>query len=634
MLMALSVFLMCLSSVSQTMAQESGENYTLDLPRGQTLDMIWIEEGRFKMGTPNNDRWRQNNEQQHEVTISKGFWMGKTEVTQGQWNTVIGSSTSLYGGSDNLPVTGITWEDAMEFCKELTKMEKEAGNLPERYKYTLPTEAQWEYACRAGTRTSLNNGQSITSEKGICQNLDKVGWYKENSSGTPHPVGKKQPNDWELCDMHGNVAEWCLDWYGDYPSSSVKDPQGPSWGSKHVIRGGSYASFAVECRSASRAELDRSAGSVGFRVVLSHKTKAEEVEECLNKARAEKRRENWSEVIRWTDAALKIDMNNTEAENLKKEAAKGQKANIVKEYMKMANEYYKQGNYQEAIKWYKKAEEQGSADAQYSLGEMYYYGRGVKQNYQEAIKWYKKAEEQENEKAQYYLGEMYYYGKGVTKNYQEAIKWYKKAGEQGNAGAQYSLGYMYEKGQGVSRNYEEAVRWYRKGAERGNADAQYHLGVMYYLGQGVSRNYEEAVKWFRKGAEQGNADAQYFLGYMYYDGRGVKENLQEAVKWFRKGAERGHAHAQYFLGCVYLYGQGIDQDVNKAKEWLEKAVEQGDASAQNELGEMYLYGRGVERDFNKAKKLFEMAMKQGHKRAEENWTKLGIAQLYQGGFWN
>jgi formylglycine-generating enzyme required for sulfatase activity len=290
MLMALSAFLMCLSSVSQTMAQESGENYTIDLPGKKTLDMVWIEAGTFKMGSPEEELGRNSDEVQHEVKISKGFWMGKTEVTQGQWNAVMGSNKSTYGGNNNLPVTNVTWEKAMGFCKELTKMEKEAGNLPEGYKYTLPTEAQWEYACRAGTRTSLNSGENITAEVGECPNLDKVGWYGKPRSGTPHPVGKKQPNEWGLYDMHGNVWEWCLDWYGDYPKSTVTDPKGPSSASPdvselslqlsrelgrdvlrgRVLRGGSYYSTARNCRSAYRNDSNpnqgRSRGRFKFQI--------------------------------------------------------------------------------------------------------------------------------------------------------------------------------------------------------------------------------------------------------------------------------------------------------------------------------------------------------------------------------
>ncbi len=281
MLVALSAFLMCLSSVSQIMAQESGENYTIDLPGKQKLDMVWIKPGSFKMGSPENELGRDSDETQHEVKISKEFWLGKYEVTQAQWDAVMGSNDSEFTG-ETLPVTNVSWLKAMEFCEELTKMEEEAGNLPEGYKYTLPTEAQWEYACRAGTRTSLNSGKNITTKEWYekCPNLDKVGWYEKNSSGTPHPVGKKQPNEWGLYDMHGNVLEWCLDhcdwnWIDgvvtDTYIDGIKDPLCKT-GSSRVMRGGSwYNRYAYFCRSAYRYHHypdGRDNGS-GFRVALS-----------------------------------------------------------------------------------------------------------------------------------------------------------------------------------------------------------------------------------------------------------------------------------------------------------------------------------------------------------------------------
>ena len=176
----------------------------------------------------------------------------------------------------------------------------------------------------------------------------------------------------------------------------------------------------------------------------------------------------------------------------------------------------------------------------YQKGSSFY----KKKDYSEAVKWYRKAAEQGSARAQCYLGECYYYGRGVSQDYSEAVKWYSKAAEQGYASAQCNLGYCYQYGQGVSQDYTEAVKWYRKAAEQGSADAQNNLGNRYYNGQGVSQDYSEAVKWYRKAAEQGDADAQYSLGLCYQYGHGVSQDYSEAVKWYRKAAEQGHANAQ------------------------------------------------------------------------------------------
>ena len=165
------------------------------------------------------------------------------------------------------------------------------------------------------------------------------------------------------------------------------------------------------------------------------------------------------------------------------------------------------------------------------------------ENYAEAVKWYRKAAEQGDARAQCFLGFFYDNGQGVPQDYEEAVKWYRKAAEQGYAKAQYNLGVCYENGLGVPQDYAEAVKWYCKAAEQGDAKAQYNLGVCYYVGQGVPQDYAEAVKWFRKAAEQGDARAQYILGACYYIGNGVPKNYREAVRRYRKAAEQGHADA-------------------------------------------------------------------------------------------
>ena len=210
-----------------------------------------IPAGKFIMG---------EGKEAHKVTLTKPFKMGVHEVTQAQYKQVMGLNPSKFIGADN-PVDTVSWEDAVEFCRKLSELpaEKAAGNV-----YRLPTEAEWEYACRAGTTTKYSFGDDESD-------FGEFGWCVENSGKTPHPVGGKQPNAWGLYDMHGNVYEWCQDWYGDYPSGSVTDPSGATSSSLRVVRGGSWIGSADGCRSASRGwnlPSNRN-GNLGFRVVRS-----------------------------------------------------------------------------------------------------------------------------------------------------------------------------------------------------------------------------------------------------------------------------------------------------------------------------------------------------------------------------
>ena len=249
----------------------SEEDFTIPLSSSVDLDMVWINSGSFMMGASENELGKKNDEEpQHKVTLTRSYWIGKYEVTQAQYKAIMGSNPSSYNG-DNNPVEFVSWRDATNFCAKLTACEKAAGRLPEGYEYNLPTEAQWEYACRAGTTTSLNSGKNLTSEY-ECPNMSEVGWYEYNSNSATHPVGQKRPNAWGLYDMHGNVSEWCLDWYGEsyYSNSPVTDPEGPSTGSNRILRDGGWDDRASLCRVAFRYRIypDYCYSDVGFRVAL------------------------------------------------------------------------------------------------------------------------------------------------------------------------------------------------------------------------------------------------------------------------------------------------------------------------------------------------------------------------------
>ena len=275
-------------------------------------------------------------------------------------------------------------------------------------------------------------------------------------------------------------------------------------------------------------------------------------------------------------------------------------------------------DFEEAVKWYRKAAEQGFDSAQHSLGNCYYFGHGVDKDYVKAVKWYRKAAEQGCEFGQNSLGDCYYYGRGVDEDNVEAVKWYRKAAEQGFSLAQFSLGKCYYFGYGVDEDNVEAVKWYRKAAEQGYAPAQNSLGDCYYYGYGVAEDNVEAVKWFREAAQQGNDKAQYALGDCYCNGYGVAEDEVEAVKWFQKAAQQGNDKAQTALGWCYCNGYGVAEDKVEAVKWFREAAQQGNDDAQCGLGDCYYYGHGVAEDKVEAVKWFREAAQQGDDEAQYN----------------
>jgi formylglycine-generating enzyme required for sulfatase activity len=219
-----------------------------------------IPAGEFMMGSPGTESNRSGNETQHGVSITKPFYLGVTEVTQEQYQKVMGTNPSQFKGPKN-PVEKVSWADAVEFCRKLSAMpaEKTAGHV-----YRLPTEAEWEYACRAGTTTKYSFGDDVSR-------LGDYGWFGDNSDSKTHPVGEKKPNAWGLYDMHGNVWEWCQNRYGAYPSGSATDPTSATSGSFRVDRGGGWINDARNCRSASRGRLSPGyrRNVLGFRVLRS-----------------------------------------------------------------------------------------------------------------------------------------------------------------------------------------------------------------------------------------------------------------------------------------------------------------------------------------------------------------------------
>ncbi len=218
------------------------------------IDFSWVPAGEFMMGTAENEQWHEQEESpKHLVSFDKGFYIGKYSVTAEQWNAIMADSRQFE--NLNTPVVMVDWYQARDFAEKLTAR-------IDGWKFSLPTEAQWEYACRAGSDTLFSNGNTE-------EDLAKTAWYVANSGGRAHCVGGKEPNKWGLYDMIGNVFEWCNDWEGGYSSQPQNSPTGAAGGEKKILRGGCFKCPPQFCRSANRysALPDNKNTNIGFRLV-------------------------------------------------------------------------------------------------------------------------------------------------------------------------------------------------------------------------------------------------------------------------------------------------------------------------------------------------------------------------------
>ena len=228
----------------------------------------WIPPGRFMMGSETSEQGRGSDEgPQTEVILTQGFWMAECEVTQGEYEQLIGSNPSTFQGNAQWPVEKVSWHEAMAYCHRLTQAATENETLPEGYVFRLPTEAEWEYACRAGSVSRFSYGDDPSASE-----MGRYGWYVDNSDSSPHPVKQLEPNPWGLYDMHGNVWEWCYDlWQYAYPGGRQRDWSARSEGWLRVARGGSWLYSADHSRSANRDDYgpNNRCSDIGFRVVLA-----------------------------------------------------------------------------------------------------------------------------------------------------------------------------------------------------------------------------------------------------------------------------------------------------------------------------------------------------------------------------
>jgi len=243
----------------QSWAKHLGQPVVMTNSLGMRLALI--PPGHFVMGSPPAEQGRNATETQHPVKLTQSIYMAATEVTQGQWQAVMGGNPSFFIG-DTLPVETVSWEEASEFCRKLSARENRS--------YRLPTEAEWEYACRAGTMTPFHTGATISTAQA---NYDGKFTYGDGKKGAfreeTTQAGSFAPNAWGLQDMHGNVWEWCADWHGPYPAGEATDPVGPPQGDKRAVRGGCWINFPAVCRSANRGSTVPVSWNFnfGFRVV-------------------------------------------------------------------------------------------------------------------------------------------------------------------------------------------------------------------------------------------------------------------------------------------------------------------------------------------------------------------------------
>ena len=241
---------------------------------GLKMELVPIDPGRFLMGSAASEADRGDDENQHEVTLTRGFWVGRHEVTQGQYEALMHVNPSRRNKGAELPVADVSWDDAAAFCRGLTDMESKAARLPMGYVYRLPTEAEWEYCCRAGSQAAYCFGDDPKT-------LPQYAWYLDNCRDVRgamrlHEVGLKRANAWGIYDMHGNAYEWCHDWAGVYPKGPAVDPAGPPSATWRRLRGGCILSSAGNLRSGDRMGCYPHVRHPqwGFRIVLAPEIRA------------------------------------------------------------------------------------------------------------------------------------------------------------------------------------------------------------------------------------------------------------------------------------------------------------------------------------------------------------------------
>ena len=669
--------------------RQEGKPFTIS-DDGLGLTMIWCPAGSFDMGSPEDEIGRVDNEKLHRVTLTCGFWMGETEVTQGQWKqlmdgeTVVdlarkgledetpvnvagkwmvqrdswelakdGDPTCRTGDlDDDLPVYNVAWTEACRFCSRLTERERANGRVPDGYEYRLPTEAEWEYACRAGEQAALPNGLSLLpQETNDVPSLDDIAWYIGNCShefvgrgslltqvqGRQYPgergfsrkVRLKRPNAWGLYDMIGNMREWCGDLI-DFSVTDATDPLGAASGRYRVARGGAWDCAAAYCRSARRDWVDPGlrSYSMGLRVALAPRhegyPRVETPMTATQRMAVESAARNYAATL----AARMNDLPN----RVRKVRALFDASRFREGFDAITADMMENPEVQYLLGWYY------DADNRYEhVKDGAYSYRNPNADDAKAVAWYQKAADAGHATALSRLGFHYIWGRGVVKDLRRGGELYRQAAAKGDGFGLLSLGDCYMSGNipGIPANRAMAVRQYEKASNCGIGRASYALAQLYgglqkQGGEAFPADYGKAEKYARLGIRQGNVMAKLLLAkliiggkiretdltveslleeyaerqtvnnmviaLMFRNGYDVPVDKARALQWYRKAADLGWPHAYYQIGTMYKNGEGVGRNPAAAESWFRQAAAKGVKEAQNELAQT-LYDRPANMNF-------------------------------------
>ncbi|MBQ9801205.1 MAG: SUMF1/EgtB/PvdO family nonheme iron enzyme [Thermoguttaceae bacterium] len=477
-------------------ASAAGERMTLTIADIE-VGFCWAPPGTFTQGTPDTEPERcAPYETQREVTLTQGFWLMETETTQQLWTAVVGENPSEFTlekrqdmrglVTASFPVDSVNWYDCCEFAEKLNA----AGCAPKGWKFALPTEAQWEYACRAGTSTPFFWGDSLNGDKANCDGVNYPYQMDADSyQGRPTNVGSYEKNPWGFYDMHGNVEEWCADIFGTYSGDPVVDPTGATEGTDRALRGGGWRGRAKYCRSGNRFNFDpnKRFAANGCRLAL--------IPDGATLSNAEEAAK--------VDGTTQVTAHKNEAERLYRE---GRALALGLDGRKIDS-----AAASEALE---KSVDLGSLDAQAELAALLLTGGdGVEASVARAFNMAEDPANDGNPLAQNVLAICYRDGLGVGEDAARAEEYFKKAcegfvklAEQGDAPTLYILAERYANGEGVAQNAETAAKFFRQAADADYLPAILRFAECCATGDGVEANVEEATTRLRKAAESVNCD--------------------------------------------------------------------------------------------------------------------------------